>query len=155
MGKPGMNESGTPYPALHGLRGFERGHYLLTATLCGIDLLCLSATWLPSRSLVPKPLVLGLFLAVFPVFIVGLFRLIAARVKANQVRSSFELPRVPRPLRAAYALAIALIALGIATGSAHQADLKETERVLAAFPAPFYTITSALILTTATTTRRL
>ncbi|GAA4830469.1 hypothetical protein GCM10023235_00550 [Kitasatospora terrestris] len=55
------------------LRGGYRVVFFVALGLCGADLLCMATTWLPGEWTVPTWLVVGLFLAIFPVLLVAVF----------------------------------------------------------------------------------
>ncbi|MFK0096745.1 hypothetical protein [Streptomyces sp. NPDC091040] len=112
------------------LRGGYRVLFWVVSGLCGADLLCMASTWLPGAYTVPEWLVRRLFLSVFPAFAVafvcGFISGAAAQLtgsrNAGRLRSYVRL--LPRALKLAYAGAICLAALGVATGAGTAQDTK-------------------------------
>ncbi|MFD9124815.1 hypothetical protein [Kitasatospora sp. NPDC059571] len=109
------------------LRGSYRVHFVLASALCGAALLCLVSTWLPGRFTVPAWLCAALFVGVFPVFVVALFRcIVAARLtdRANGHLLVRYVPALPPALKVTYAVVCCLAALGVATGAGTAEDAK-------------------------------
>ncbi|MFJ1828620.1 hypothetical protein [Streptomyces sp. NPDC088178] len=100
------------------LRGSYRAHFGLALVLCGVDLLCMASTWLPSEYNMPKWLVPGLYVAVFPVFAVALVRSFTSGAGAqlmgpnNANRFIGYVLLLPPALKLTYAFIICLAALG-------------------------------------------
>ncbi|MFD0279777.1 hypothetical protein ACFVHB_38615 [Kitasatospora sp. NPDC127111] len=110
------------------LRGGYRAHFVLALVLGGADMLCMASTWLPGGYTVPKWLVMGLLIALFPVLAVALFRalrpawLLLGRGNGDRfIRYVLALPPV---LKLTYALVIAASALGFATGAGAAEDVR-------------------------------
>ncbi|MFI9624500.1 hypothetical protein [Streptomyces sp. NPDC052042] len=112
------------------LRGSYRVHFGLALVLCGVDLLCMVSTWLPGEYTVPRWLVLGLSVAVFPVFAVAFIRsfITGAGVQlmgqSNATRFIRYVLVLPPALKLTYAFVICLAALGFATGTGAAEDVK-------------------------------
>ncbi|MFJ5847621.1 hypothetical protein [Streptomyces sp. NBC_01438] len=113
------------------LRGSYRVHFGLALVLCGVDLLCLAATWLPGESVVPKWLVEGLFVSSLLVFAVALIRSFTSGAAAqlmgrrNADRLFSYVLLLPPILKLAYAFIICLAVLGFATGGGTAEDAQE------------------------------
>ncbi|MER8090794.1 hypothetical protein ACFVZR_20155 [Streptomyces sp. NPDC058316] len=111
------------------LRGSYRAHFGLALVLCGVDLLCMASTWLPSEYNMPKWLVPGLYVAVFPVFAVALVRSFTSGAGAqlmgpnNANRFIGYVLLLPPALKLTYAFIICLAALGFATGASTAEDV--------------------------------
>ncbi|MHC3819657.1 hypothetical protein OG892_23790 [Streptomyces sp. NBC_00341] len=111
------------------LRGSYRVHFGLALVLCGIDLLCMASTWLPGEYIVPKWLVVGLFLSSFPVFAVALARTFTSGASSqlmgrrNADRLISYVLLLPPTLKLAYAFIICLAVLGFATGAGTAEDV--------------------------------
>ncbi|MFD4975779.1 hypothetical protein [Streptomyces sp. NPDC058424] len=112
------------------LRGSYRVHFGLALVLCGVDLLCMASTWLPGKYTMPRWLVLGLFAAVFPVFVVALIRSFTSGAGAqlmgpsNANRFIRYVLLLPPALKLTYAFIICLAALGFATGAGAAEDVQ-------------------------------
>ncbi|MFC9324130.1 hypothetical protein [Kitasatospora sp. NPDC057015] len=109
------------------LRGGYRVHFVLAWALCGAALLCMASTWLPGGYTAPKWLVMSLFVGLFPVFAVALFRgaglaRVLGRGDARHlVRYVLLLPRV---LQLAYPVVVGACLLGFATGAGTAQDVR-------------------------------
>ncbi|MFJ2415615.1 hypothetical protein [Streptomyces brevispora] len=105
-----------------------RVHFGLVLVLCGVDLLCMASTWLPGEGIVPKRLVVGLFVSSFPVFAVALIRSFTSGAAAqlmgrgNADRLFRYALLLPPTLKLAYAFIICLAVLGFATGAGTAED---------------------------------
>ncbi|MFB7549341.1 hypothetical protein [Streptomyces sp. NPDC056154] len=112
------------------LRGSHRAHFGLALVLCGVDLLCMASTWLPGEHIMPKWLVSGLFVAVFPVFAVALVRSFTSGPGAqlmgpnNANRFIGYVLLLPPAIKLTYAFIICLAALGFATGVGTAEDVQ-------------------------------
>ncbi|MEW1890657.1 hypothetical protein [Streptomyces sp. NBC_00523] len=112
------------------LRGGYRGLFWVVSVLCGADLLCMASTWLPGAYTVPEWLVIGLCLAMFPAFFVAMICSLISGAAAqlmgsrNAGRLGSYVLLLPRALKFAYAGAICLAALGVATGAGTAQDTK-------------------------------
>ncbi|WP_406396537.1 hypothetical protein [Streptomyces sp. NBC_00887] len=110
------------------LRGSYRVHFGLALVLCGFALLCMASTWLPGDYTAPRWLVVGLFVALFPVFIVALVRAHISGSSAQLMgwNNGIQLIRyvlvVPLALKITYVSIIILAALGFATGASTAKD---------------------------------
>ncbi|MFD7427776.1 hypothetical protein [Streptomyces sp. NPDC059814] len=110
------------------LRGSYRVHFGLALVLCGVDLLCMASTWLPGEGIVPKWLVVGLFVSSLLVFAVALIRSFTSGAAAqlmgrgNADRLFSYVLLLPLTLKLAYASIICLAVLGFATGAGTAED---------------------------------
>src|SRR5690242_17789698 len=108
------------------LRGGYKVHFVLAWVLCGAALLCMASTWLPGGYAVPKWLVAGLFVGLFPVFVVALIRGAGAARLARGGRQSLVryVLLLPPVLRLAYLAVIGACLLGFATGAGAAQDVQ-------------------------------
>ncbi|MGW0694945.1 hypothetical protein [Streptomyces sp. NPDC002738] len=112
------------------LRGSYRVHFGLALVLCGVELLCMASTRLPGEYTMPKWLVAGLFVAMFPVFVVALIRSFTSGAGAqlmgrnNADRFIRYVLLLPPALKLTYAFIICLAALGLATGAGTAEDVQ-------------------------------
>ncbi|WP_371502462.1 hypothetical protein OG871_35525 [Kitasatospora sp. NBC_00374] len=109
------------------LRGGYRVHFVVALVLCGADLLCMASTWLPGEYVVPRGLVIGLFIAVFPVFISALVRVVISggfqqMGRGNGHRLVEYVRLLPPVMKLVYALVVGAAALGLSTAAGTAED---------------------------------
>ncbi|MFJ3788517.1 hypothetical protein [Kitasatospora sp. NPDC090091] len=103
---------------------------MVASVLCGVDVLAMASTWLPGEQTVPKWLVVGLFVAVFPVFLLALIRTFVGGAghrllgRHNAGRFAGYLRLLPPALKLSYALVLCLAVLGFATGASAAEDVQ-------------------------------
>ncbi|MFB7554941.1 hypothetical protein [Streptomyces brevispora] len=112
------------------LRGGYRVYFGLALALCGVDLLCMASTWLPGEYTVPKWLVVGLSVSVFPLFAVALICTFISGAgvqlmgRGNTDRLLRYVLLLPPALKLTYTFIICLAALGFATGAETAEDVR-------------------------------
>ncbi|MEU3227540.1 hypothetical protein ABZ695_30820 [Streptomyces sp. NPDC006976] len=112
------------------LWGIYRVHFWLALALCGADLLCLASTWLPGAYAVPKWLVMGLFIAIFPVFFVAIVLSFTSGAESQLMGPSNAgqfiryVLLLPPALKLTYGFVICLAVLGFATGGDTAEDVQ-------------------------------
>lgn len=113
------------------LRGSHKVHFLLALTLYGVEVLLACTTWLPGEPLVPKALMAGLFVAVFPVYAVALIRCIASGARlfgaSNAGRMASYVKHLPTGMKVVYGLALFFTALCLTTAGGGARDVHRDE----------------------------
>ncbi|MFJ5924761.1 hypothetical protein ACIQF6_19385 [Kitasatospora sp. NPDC092948] len=110
------------------LRGSYRVHFGLALALCGAGLLCMASTWLPDEYTVPKWLVVGLSVAMFPVAIVSFIRTYTSGATTHLINRNHGdrfikyVLALPLAIKLTYVFIVLLAVLGFATGAGAAKD---------------------------------